>query len=346
MIQTQDRIRTQRRVRERPFQEEVFPIIEESTASFFNAIGSYGKFHALSLLVIVSEILLFGLLYTLHPDFAVMAIGISALFFTFFAYLTLRVHLWSKKGDQLEHVRDCFVLMCQEQLVLDHDEMENHTSLCYGLRKFVEALNGKEDTMVQLPPFLTKLFVDFNRLSRWWFWYDFFKMKELLLQTVVVEHIEMVKRAPNHLDIHASLANAYILLANLYSEGMSWFSEGKLWKRKEYAIDWVRQKFRQVNTSAIEEYKILLEYAPNDPWIHAQLGCIYRELDMRRQEVAEYETIVKLRPTDLESLFHLGTLYFAEGHVAKGLQIYESLKKMDEPLASELMVHYGSHLYR
>ena len=92
---------------------------------------------------------------------------------------------------------------------------------------------------------------------------------------------------------------------------------------------------------AIEEFEIVKEYAPNDPWVYAQLAYGWKELNMIEKEIEAYETIVSLRPGDLDSLFYLGTLYFSCSKNAKGLQIYENLRKLDERKAMELIGYYG-----
>jgi lipopolysaccharide biosynthesis regulator YciM len=55
----------------------------------------------------------------------------------------------------------------------------------------------------------------------------------------------------------------------------------------------------------------------------------------------EYETILNLKPDDLETSFKLGTLYFQEGEAAKGLRIYERLKRFHPKYAERLIENYG-----
>ncbi len=335
MTVTEERSQAYSSGMEAPFYEEVYPLIEESSLSFFRASRHHALFHIISLTLIALELILFSSLFSTILGSAFLAASFSIIFFTLFCYALLRIYMVARKGEQIEHIRDCFVMICQEQLFCPQDAMEYHKSLSYGLRKFAEELKGKEESILPLPQLFGGYFIDVAALNRFFFSADLLKMRELLLQTVVLEHLEMVKKAPINLDVHASLANAYILLANLYAEKGG----------KKAAKGWLKDKFRQACSSAIEEYKILLDYAPGDPWVHAQLGYIYRELEMRRQEIHEYEKIVFLRPADLESLSHLGTLYFNEGQMAKGLQIFESLKQVDESRAEDLISSYGIHLY-
>ena len=104
-----------------------------------------------------------------------------------------------------------------------------------------------------------------------------------------------------------------------------------------------QQKFRKTAEKAIEEFKIMSDYAPHDPWVHAQLAYSYRDLQMPKEEIKEYEAILHLCPDDKETLFKLGKLYFQQGQNAKGLQIYETLKNTHFKKAENLISFYGAY---
>ncbi len=105
----------------------------------------------------------------------------------------------------------------------------------------------------------------------------------------------------------------------------------------------LKRKFRATAERAIEEFKILNAYAPNDPWVHAQLAYSYHDLQMPEEEMKEYETIIRLCPDDKETLFKLGVLYFQQGLNAQGLRVYEELKSSHYQKAEILIQHYGDH---
>ena len=75
---------------------------------------------------------------------------------------------------------------------------------------------------------------------------------------------------------------------------------------------------------------------------YEQLAIGYRDLDMPEEEMREVETLLKLRAQDKEILYRLGTLYFKQGMNAKGLQIYEELRRGNFKKAEDLMSAYGS----
>jgi tetratricopeptide (TPR) repeat protein len=104
----------------------------------------------------------------------------------------------------------------------------------------------------------------------------------------------------------------------------------------------LEKKFRQASERAIEEFKIISDYAPNDPWVHLQLAYSYRDLNMPLEEIQAYETILRINPTDKEALFKLGTLYFQQGMNAKGLQVYEELKRANFSKVENLIKYYGN----
>ena len=67
-----------------------------------------------------------------------------------------------------------------------------------------------------------------------------------------------------------------------------------------------------------------------------------RDLGMPEEEMREVETLLKLRSKDKEILFRLGSLYFKQGMNAKGLQVYEELKRANFKKAEDLISSYGS----
>ena len=62
-----------------------------------------------------------------------------------------------------------------------------------------------------------------------------------------------------------------------------------------------------------------------------------------KEEIKEYETILKLCPNDKETLYKLGKLYFEQGLNAKGLQVYEILKNSNYIKAESLIHFYGAY---
>jgi tetratricopeptide (TPR) repeat protein len=302
---------------QRPFHEEVFPLIDRNIKKFTKIIQAICHFHLLFALSLFAEFSLVSALFSLDPHSVFLPFSLALFFFTIFAYLTLNIYNKGKKSYKFLELLDGFILECQEFIPYDWEELEYHTSMSFGLRKFAEQLSNQDNQKFHfLKINMSFLFSFFKK--------ELFTMKELLLQAVVQEHIEMVKIDPQNVEVHASLANAYVLLSMLYTP--------------------FPKEFKQVIAFAIEEFEIVKEYAPNDPWVYTQLAFGWKELNMVEKEIESYETIVSLRPGDLDSLFYLGTLYFSSSRNAKGLQIYENLRRLDERKAMELIGYYGKSI--
>jgi tetratricopeptide (TPR) repeat protein len=107
--------------------------------------------------------------------------------------------------------------------------------------------------------------------------------------------------------------------------------------------DELARKFCSAAKRAIEEFKIINNYAPNAPWVHEQMAYSYRDLKMPIEEIQAYEMILLLNPTEVEILFKLGVLYFQLGRNADGLRIYEQLRKLHASKGENLITHYGSY---
>ena len=156
---------------------------------------------------------------------------------------------------------------------------------------------------------------------------DIKKMKEVLFLVSISEHIQLIKETPTNLEAHASLANAYVALARLYE------AQGS-----------PHEKFKIATQKALQEFKIMDHYSPNDPWVHAQLASCYHDLKLFKEEIHEYEVILKLCPEDKQILFRLGILWFKQGENARGLEIYETLKELHFSKAEELIDFYDSNI--
>jgi tetratricopeptide (TPR) repeat protein len=221
---------------------------------------------------------------------------------------------------------------------------EYHLTLANALSKFSSYMNEMEYAYYRPPEWLEVFTPAMEKFSCWSFWKDVFSMRECLLTRSIEEHIRLVKCEPTNLEVHAALANAYVLLSNLYSDpARSDYCDEERWYPPERFSEEIEWKFRQTAERAIEEFQILNDYAPDDPWVHAQLAYSYHDLNMPEQEIKEYETILRLRSGDKETLFKLGMLYFQQGHNAKGLKVYEELKRSHYKKAESLIKFYGAY---
>lgn len=153
-------------------------------------------------------------------------------------------------------------------------------------------------------------------------------MKEILFLVSITEHVQLIKETPTNLEAHASLANAYVALSKIYQ------GESKA----------MQEKFKTASSKAIQEFKILDHYSPNDPWVQAQLATCFHDLKMFKEEIQYYENILMLCPDDKQIMFRLGVLYFQQGLNAKGLRIYEQLKDMGFSRIDELIDFYDANI--
>lgn len=320
----------------RPFHEEVFPLIETSKERFYHFLLSDFRLHLGFCSLLTLELLLFLLLYPIYHDSVLLAGCFTWICFTLFIYVTLILYRNTKAEEKGMFLLDNFILECQEFIPYDWHDLEYHNCLSFGLRKFKEAIEEKQSALFRLPAWLDAFGIGRQWLHDRFFWKKFLRMKELLLQSVIQEHLEMIKLCPDNLEVHASLANAYILLSNLYLES-------SIPKTHQETM---KSRFSAYAHFAILELSIVKEYAPHDPWVRMQLADSWRELGRLDEEIEETEALVNLRPHDIDALFHLGVLYFTRGDNKKGLEVYQTVKRFDQDKADELIGYYGIHLYR
>lgn len=317
--------------------QDLLPQIYRSILSKFKKISkTYVFLHGLFILFFVLEISLFFSYFSIldNPSFLI-ASGLGCFFFTGFAYFLLSFYFQSKKPEQWLELKNEFLTSCRQNLSIPLGEASHHLSIAEALSQFATYLQDFEETFYRLPSFMHSWSNMVKNFSWYCYWEDIFHWQELLFQTAIEEHLLQIRITPTDLEVHASLANTYVALSKLYKHI---FLEAK----KKYR-SMSEENFKKYSKLAIEEFQILNDYAPDDPWVHEQLAGAYKNLDMRKEELQEMELLLQLKPQDKETLFRLGLLYFQQGQNAKGLRVYETLKKHNYPQAIDLIASYGAH---
>ena len=324
------------------YNDHINKIIDPILPQFERMMKSYVMFNMVFLSLGTIEFLLMVTFFTFLAQSAVLALSLALVFLTFFSYFILKVYYQTKKPEQYHEIIHRYLLACKGLFNYQESSPEHHIALANACCKLADNLHGKEYMFYRLPKWLESLHSYLEMFSCWWHWQDVFRIRELLLITSVEENIKLVKCEPTSLEVDASLANAYVMFpactliranwkAMMMNVGVRWKGIHCRWRK-----NWCGGQ------RAIEEFKVLNDYAPNDPWVHAQLAYSYRDLQMPKEEIKEYETILKLNPGDRDTLYKLGLLYFQQGLNAQGLRIYEELKRTNYKKAESLMENYRS----
>lgn len=324
------------------FLAELSKVIGSLLPRLDKVVKSYVLFNILFLFLLTLEIFFLCGFFGLLVQSSLVAVGLSLIFLTVFAYFILKIYLLAKKPEQFEDFVDRYTRGAESLLKYREGMPEHHFAMANAYNRMAASLHRREYGFFKPPLFLDVLAPTLEKLSCFLFWNDFHLMKELVLKKAIEQHLLLVRSEPTNLDVHASLANAYITLSSLYVDPrMTEEYDSDIWIPKNKYTPLFVEKFKEEAVKAIEEFKILESYAPNDPWVHTQLGLCYHDLNMPQEEIKEWEAIIKLCPDDKEGLFRLGKLYFSQGMNAKGLRIYEELQLSNYKKAEELIKHYG-----
>lgn len=325
------------------YKSAIQELIPPTLNKFRSILRSYTYFNLIFLLLITGEITCFFVYLVFLTQSFVMAIYFALIFATLFCFATLNVYLHTRKTEKTMELAAQFISHCRG-LAEGHEKTENPlVMVAHACCQMAAELHAREYTIFSLPSWCHFLSSSFEKLNCWWFWRDVHFMKESLLKTCVTEYIALIRTEPTNLEAHAGLANAYVMLSGLFVNPKSieeldddrWIPPGKY-------DEAFQAQFRTFAEKAIEEFKILSDYAPRDPWVHLQLAYSYRDLNMPKEEIQEYELLLQLCPSDAEILYKLGRLYFETGQNAKGLQVYESLKSSQSKKAENLIHYYGA----
>ncbi len=329
------------------FAEQVRKLCDPALEHFDKIIKSYAFFTILFITGIIAELFTTILLIASLSQSSVLAITLAILFLTVFSYCILRIYFQAKKPEQFLALRNQYIQACKDLIDYQEGIPEHHLALAHATSKLAGALHKKQYGYYKPPHWMASLAPALETFSCWWHWNDVHDMRELLWSASIKEHIKVIKVEPTNLEVHAALANAYVMLSGLYIDPRKVDGyEEEHWIPLQSLSNDMNKKFRDTAQKAIEEFKILNDYAPNDSWIHAQLAYSYHDLQMPEEEIHEYEAILHITPDDKETLLKLGMLYFQQGMNAKGLQAYEELRRKDYKRAEQLIKFYGaSSLY-
>jgi tetratricopeptide (TPR) repeat protein len=329
-----------------PFDERIDRSCSEALEDFKQVTRQYALFHITFFSIAVLELAAFVLFFSFLTKTTIFAFSLAGLFLTGFTYFVLLFYFQAKKPNQLLEVRENFLQSSRSTLPYEQKSTEYHLGLAAALERLLSHFHRLEYSYYAVPPSFKTLSPLMQKFSAWTHWKDLHQMKELLLLMIIKEQIEFIKLQPTNLEGHAHLAGSYLNLSKLYMDPRELYpDEEHFWVSPEYASLEMVENLKQAALRAIEEYKILDAYAPNDPWVHAQLALVYHNLAFFNEEMREYETILKISANDREVLLRLGVLYFKHGQSAQALRIYEQLKKSgDDNKAEELIACYDAAL--
>lgn len=325
------------------FEEKVETYAESILKRFRTITRTHSLFHLFFFLLCLLEVFAFISFFSFFTHATILAFTLAGFLLTAFSYLILLFYFQAKKPQQFLQLRSAFLEKCRTLIPHNRGTPKHHLSIAHALYKLVATLHAQEYFYYPTPSKWSSLTAVIQKLSSWSHWRDLHKMKELLVHSAIGEHYELIKNMPTDIEAHASLAQAYVLLSRLYLDPRKLSPDEDLpWVPKEYSSDEMQEKLSAASHRAIEEFKIVDSFAPNDPWVHTQLAAIYRDLEMSQDEITTNEKLLTIAPKDPDILLRLGTLYFQEGHHAKGLTIYDKLLKDEDPRAEALIAHYGA----
>ncbi len=303
---------------------------------------SYAYFNIAFAVAAVVESVVFLVFFSFLANSSLLAFALSAIFLTCFGYFIFRVYYKTMKPEKMIEIKNYFVNSCKTLANYQEGIVEHHMSVANACCRLSESLAGKESAYFSPPAWLNSMAAQLEIMSCWWHWQDIYHMRKLLLTSAIEEHIKLVHCEPTSLEIHAALANAYVLLSALHAEQIKRMeNKAKGWFNKDEYAQHLAKQFRSNAQKAIEELKIISDYAPHDPWVHLQLAYSYHDLNMPLEEINQYEIILNINPDDKETKFKLGALYFKQGMNGKGLRVYEELKTCYYKKADALIKLYG-----
>ena len=316
-------------------------LVDQTLKEFQLLTRRYALFHAAFLSAFVLELLTLLIFMPFLAKTLALAIVVALTFLTVFTYFVLRFYFQTRKPEQFVTLRNKFLITSLEPMLKGAGERWSIQRL-HPIYELLQKLQGQESQYYSLPSFLQTLSPLVEKFSVWCHWEDVQWMKETLHLHTLRKIFDWVKLYPTDLELHRTLAASYIALYQIYqmpalSTAFYSFIE------RQYESPQMKERFEKSARSAVEELKVVLSYAANDPWALGQIARVYHDLGFKQEERKTYEALLSLKPQDGEIHYRLGKLYFELGHMAQGLHLYQELQGRKDPKAQDLIEHYDAY---
>ena len=296
---------------------------------------------ALGTALMVAELGIFLYFFLFSGKTLLPAFCLACFILTIFFCLVIRLYILSRKTVVFDRLLAAFIHQAQA-IFKKKSVVEEQPEIAAAVTQLSLVMQHQEyfvfcNLLKIIPPYDS-----IKKFSCFCFWKDYFMFRELLLQKAVDLYLLVVQAIPTDLGAHVSLADAYVSLSGLYADPRKYPEfDTKYWVPPGRYGEDIQEKFFVTARRATEEFKILNEYAPGNVWVHSQLAYSYHDLQMPMEEIREYEIVLKLKPNEANTMMKLGILYFQQGMNAKGLQVYEQLRKVDLKKSKKLIKFYG-----
>lgn len=296
---------------------------------------------ALGTALMVAELGIFLYFFLFSGKTLLPAFCLACFILTLFFCLVIRLYILSRKTEVFDRLLAAFIHQAQA-IFKKKSVVEEQPEIAAAVTQLSLVMQHQEyfvfcNLLKIIPPYDS-----IKKFSCFCFWKDYFMFRELLLQKAVDLYLLVVQAIPTDLGAHVSLADAYVSLSGLYADPRKYPEfDTKYWVPPGRYGEDIQEKFFVTARRATEEFKILNEYAPGNVWVHSQLAYSYHDLQMPMEEIREYEIVLKLKPNEANTMMKLGILYFQQGMNAKGLQVYEQLRKVDLKKSKKLIKFYG-----
>lgn len=273
---------------------------------------------------------------------SLLAATLAAFITTLFSYFILRIYYQSKRPDELKKLCYAASKALQEKSRSQSSDVQASLWLANAYCRQAHELKDLEYDLYKPQKRATSLNYTLEKFGCWMHFREVHQLKEWFYEQAIGLYIELIKKEPNNLQFHIALANTYLLLSALYAPANKEANpDEERWIHPDRFTKEMHLKFTLCAKRTIEEFKILNDYSPNDPWIYTQLAYSYHDLKMPSEEIKAYEKILEISPSDLDALYRLGVLYFQTGQTSSGLKVYEDLKSRRPQKAEHLISYYG-----
>jgi hypothetical protein len=113
-------------------------------SDFDRVLKRHAAFNLFFVSLCTIEVVILAVFFVTLAQSLVLALSLSVVFFTFFAYFTLRIYFQTKKPEQFEEIKDRYLAACKDLLGYQEGHEEHYNALANACCKFANRLHARE----------------------------------------------------------------------------------------------------------------------------------------------------------------------------------------------------------
>ncbi|MDA8773760.1 hypothetical protein N9N03_01375 [Chlamydiia bacterium] len=308
-------------------------------ATFFKTAKRHFLLMYMSLVIIISLSISLLISFVVTANTIIPAYLMMSLLIMIFFFLLFRIWVITQYPKLITRLRDRLIDM---RAIINYQEgvVQHHYWIAQKMCRFVDDMYSKTSVNTRVKFFS---FLPARNLYEQWLNERLNEWSESIVLAAANEYIKLIYYEPLNKDVHWQLADTYLYLARMYQKRKDLVRTGiymMLFQDEPRVVDSKKIHYAE---KALQEYEIIKRFGDPNKEIYIQSASVYRLLNDPKKECQELEKSISIDSDNLSQWFKLGVLYFQNGDVYRGLEVYKRLKSKRYENADKMMIFYAGN---